>query len=115
MRGAVYRGEVGAAAVTVTLETRVSCPSCGHKIRFFAVATVRINKRSMRTRDGVILGAFESRCCPGCGKDIPRDGALDREPYRLAEKDAARVAEYRLRRWGVEPGDGVNVERVEAS
>jgi len=94
----------------VTFETRVQCPSCAHPIRFIAVATVRINRRSMRTVS-VTLGAFEDWKCPGCREVIPRDGALDREPYRLLAKDEARVAEYRKRRWGVE-GDEVAVGRV---
>lgn len=97
--------------MTVTLWTNVSCPGCGHKIRFFEIATVRVNKKSLRTTDGVRLGAFEHTHCPGCGQEIPRDGALDREPFRLDEEDAKRVAEYRLRKWGVED-DGVNVERI---
>ncbi len=99
-------------AVTVTLETNASCPSCGHKIRFIAVATVRVNKRSIRTvGNGTVLGAFEDWKCPGCREPVPRDGALDREPYRLSDEDAAKVAEYRRKKWGIE-GDGVSVERV---
>ena len=98
--------------MTVTLWTNVKCPSCRHPIRYFCVTTVRVNKRSMReTGNGFKIGAFESHRCPGCGEEIPRDGALDREPYRLDEKDAAKVAEYRLKRWGIEDG-GVPVERV---
>ena len=95
----------------VMLETSVKCPACTRPIRFVAVATVRINKRSMRTVGGVTLGAFEDWKCPGCREVIPRDGALDREPYRLADEDAARVAEYRRKKWDIE-GDGANVERV---
>ena len=101
----VDTGEVEAEVegLTVTLETRVSCPSCGHKIRFIAVAAVRINKRSLRTLgNGTVLGAFEDWKCPGCREVIPRDGALDREPYRLADEDAVKVAEYRKKRWGIE-------------
>jgi len=98
--------------VIVTLETNVKCPKCQHPIRFIAVATVRVNKRSLRTvGSGIILGAFEDWRCPGCREVIPRDGALDREPYRVAEKDAVKVAAYRLKRWGIED-DGVLVERV---
>ncbi len=97
----------------VTLWTNVSCPSCQHKIRFFAVATVRVNKRSLRTvGNGAVIGALEHWKCPGCGTPVPRDRPLDREPYKLSDEDAKRVAAYRLRKWGVEPGDGVNVERV---
>lgn len=97
----------------VTLETHVKCPSCSHPIRFIAVATIRVNKRSMRTvGSGVILGAFEDWRCPGCREVIPRDMPLDREPYRVAEKDVVRVAEYRWGKWGIE-GGGVLVERVQ--
>jgi endogenous inhibitor of DNA gyrase (YacG/DUF329 family) len=101
--------------VTVTLETNVSCPTCQHKIRYIAIATVRVNKRSLRTVPrNVTLGFFEHATCPGCGTDLPRDKPLDREPYRVAEKDAAKVAEYRRKKWGVED-EGVNVERVAGS
>ena len=96
----------------VTLETHVKCPACQHPIRFIAVATIRVNKRSARTvGGGIILGAFEDWRCPGCREVIPRDKPLDREPYKLSEEDAAKVAEYRKRKWGVED-DGVAVERV---
>ena len=95
----------------VMLETKVKCPACTYPIRFAAVATVRINKRSLRTVGGVTLGAFEDWKCPGCREVIPRDGTLDREPYRLADEDAVKVAEYRRKKWGIED-DGANVERV---
>ena len=95
----------------VGLETRVSCPACGHKIRFFAVATVRVNKRSLRTIGGVTLGVFEDWKCPSCREVIPRDGALDRELYRLSDEDAVKVAAYRKRKWGLEVA-GALVERV---
>ena len=96
----------------VTLETHVKCPSCSHPIRFIGVATIRVNKRSARTVDGIILGAFEASRCPSCREVLPRDMPLDREPYRLKAEDAARVAAYRLRRWGVEDDGAVLVERV---
>lgn len=96
----------------VALKTRITCPTCSHKIGYFAVATVRINKRSLRTTGGgAILGALEDWQCPGCGTPVPRDKPLDREPYTLADKDAAKVAAYRKRKWGIED-DGANVERV---
>jgi len=98
--------------VIVTLRTNVFCPSCSAPIRFLAVATVRINKCSMRTvGGGIILGGFEDHRCPACREPIPHDRQLDREPYRLDEKDAAKVAEYRKRRWGIETS-GEAVERV---
>lgn len=94
--------------MTVTLETAIPC-KCGHKIRAVMTATVRVNRRSMRTI-GPMLGFIEHTHCPECGTEVPR-GDVEREPYRLAAKDAARVAEHRKRRWGIE-GDGVLVERV---
>lgn len=94
--------------MTVTLETAYPCP-CGHRIRAIMTATVRVNKRSMRTT-GPMLGFIEHTHCPECGAEVPR-GAVEREPYRLSEKDAALVAEYRKRKWGIDD-DGVNVERV---
>lgn len=97
--------------MTVTLETNVTCPACSHPVRFIAVATVRVNKRSLRVTDGTLLGAFEDWRCPGCREEIPRDRPLDREPYRLSEGDAEKVAEYRRAKWGIE-GDGASVERV---
>lgn len=98
----------------VTIQTRVSCPTCQHKIGYTAVATVRVNKRSLRTTDGGgRIGWLEDYKCPGCGKDLPRDKPLDREPYRLADEDAAKVAEYRRKKWGLEE-DGANVERIPA-
>ena len=96
----------------VAFETRVFCPSCEHKIRYITVTTVRVNKRSIReTGNGVKIGAFEARCCPGCGEEIPGDGPLKREPYRLVPDDEVKVAEYRKRKWGLED-DGHAVERV---
>jgi hypothetical protein len=48
---------------------------------------------------------------PGPGERVTEVIPLDREPYRVAEKDAVKVAAYRLKRWGIED-DGVLVERV---
>ena len=97
----------------VALETNVFCPACKHPVRYFAVATVRVNKRSIRFtgKSDLILGALEDWKCPGCREEIPRDRPLDREPYRLADADAVKVAEYRRKRWGI-AGDGASVERV---
>lgn len=96
----------------VALRTNVNCPACGHKIRYIAVATVRVNRRSIRTTgNGVTIGAFEDHRCPGCQQEIPRDRPLDREPYVVVPEDAARVAAYRLAKWGIE-STGADVERV---
>lgn len=104
-------GEIPGDLVTVTLETAYPCP-CGHRIRAIMTATVRINKRSMRTV-GSVLGFIEHHHCPECGAEVPRRD-VEREPYRLKADDAAKVAEYRLKKWGIED-DGANVERVAAS
>ncbi len=94
--------------MTVTLETAIPC-ACGHRIRAVMTATVRVNKRSLRTV-GPMLGFIQHSRCPECGAEVPR-GEAEREPYRLKAEDAVKVAEYRRRRWGVEDG-GVPVEVV---
>jgi hypothetical protein len=97
----------------VALETHIRCPACSHPVRFIAVTTVRVNKKSLRVTPGgdVMLGALEDWRCPECCEEIPRDRPLDREPYRLSEEDAVKVAEYRRNKWGIE-GDGASVEKV---
>jgi len=98
--------------VIVALEARVSCPACGHKIRYVAVATVRVNRRSLRvTGSGGMIGAFEDWRCPGCREEIPRDRPLDREPYVVVPEDAVKVAAYRKAKWGID-STGADVERV---
>jgi hypothetical protein len=99
--------------VIVAMETRVSCPFCGHLIRYFTVATVRVNRRSLRTTGSgaMMIGALEDWKCPGCREPVPHDRPLDREPYRLSDEDAAKVAEYRKRKWGIEVS-GEAVEKV---
>lgn len=95
----------------VAFQSRVSCPSCGHKVRYILIATVRVNKRSLRTVDDRDrIGALEHHLCPGCQQEMPADRPLDREPYTLVPADAEKVAAYRLRRWGIE--SGADVERV---
>ena len=96
----------------VALQSNVSCPNCSHKIRYVAVTTIRVNRRSIRaTGTGMMIGAFEDWKCPGCREEIPRDRPLDREPYTLVPEDAAKVAAYRLAKWGIE-SSGADVERV---
>jgi hypothetical protein len=94
------------------MESSVACTGdgCGRAIRLIMTATVVVNKRSLRTV-GIILGGFEHTRCPDCGTEVPRSGVVPREPYRLMPDDAAKVAAYRRRRWGVED-TGENVERV---
>ena len=96
----------------VALQTKVSCPSCGHKIRYVAVATVRVNRRSVRaTGSGDMIGALEDWRCPGCREEVPRDKPLDREPYVVVPDDAVKIAAYRKAKWGIE-STGADVERV---
>lgn len=96
----------------VALHTNVSCPFCGHKIRYFTVATVRVNRRSLReTGNGWKIGALEDWRCPSCREEIPRDRPLDREPYRLSAEDAAKVAAYRKAKWGID-STGADAEAV---
>jgi endogenous inhibitor of DNA gyrase (YacG/DUF329 family) len=98
--------------VIVALEARVSCPSCGYKVRYVAVATVRVNRRSVRvTGKGHMIGALEDWRCPGCREEVPRDRPLDREPYTVAAEDAVKVAAYRKAKWGIE-SSGADVERA---
>lgn len=96
--------------MTVTLQTRISCPGCSRKIGYTTVATVRVNKRSMRST-GVMIGWLEDSPCPGCGELLPKDRPLDREPYALVPADAEKVAAYRLVKWGIE-SSGADTERV---
>lgn len=96
----------------VALRTNVTCPNCGHKIRYTAVATVRVNRRSIRTAgNGAMIGIFEDHRCPSCREEIPRDRPLDREPYVVVPEDAVKIAAYRLAKWGIE-STGADVERV---
>ena len=96
----------------VSLRTSSPCPECGCRVRVFMTATVRVNKRSLRTT-GVTIGFIEHTHCPECGTEIRRPGrdGIDRGEYRLSDEDAVRVAEYRKRRWGIETS-GEAVERV---
>jgi hypothetical protein len=69
------------------------CP-CGLRPRGVEVATVRVNRRTLRTT-GFVLGAMPWRC-DECGLPAP-----DRVTVRrwLDPADAAAVAAYRARRW----------------
>jgi hypothetical protein len=96
--------------VTVTLRSSSPCVLCGFRFRVFMVATVRVNKRSMRTI-GPSLGAIHPHACPECGSPSGGGGAAPRSPYVLDPKDAVRVAEYRAKRWGVGTGEAP-VERA---
>lgn len=96
--------------MTVTLRSSAPCILCGFRFRVFMVATVRVNKRSMKTI-GVSLGAIYPHACPECGSPSSGRGVAPRSPYVLDPKDAVRVAEYRAMRWGVGAGE-TPVERA---
>ena len=64
--------------MTVTLEAFSPC-TCGYLIRLVMVATVRINKRSMRST-GPMIGAFACSSCPECGTPVQRGGGIPRTP-----------------------------------
>jgi hypothetical protein len=89
----------GERGMQVTLETHVLCP-CGARIRTIMVATVRVNRRSMRTI-GPMIGFLDHTQCPQCGAEIVR-GEMPREAYRLMPDDAAKIAEYRRAKWGID-------------
>lgn len=73
------------------------------------MGTARINKRSLRV-SGPLLGAFRFTRCPECGWDVCSDSMRPRSAYVLAPEDAAKLAEYRMRKWGVESPLGALVE-----
>lgn len=78
----------------VTFITEGPPCSCGLRPRGIEVATVRVNRRSLRTV-GNTLGAMPRRC-EECG--LPLAGH-DRRIRELDPHDAAKVAAYRARRW----------------
>jgi hypothetical protein len=73
------------------------------------MGTGRINKCSLRIT-GPLLGALRFTRCPECGSDVRSDGLAPRSAYRLVPEDAAKVAAYRMRKWGVESHVGELVE-----
>lgn len=95
----------------VALLAATPCPLCAYRVEILMTGTARVNKRSLRV-SGPLLGAFRFTRCPECGTDVASDSMRPRSPYVLAPKDAAKVAAYRLRKWGVadEPGPLVEVK-----
>jgi len=93
----------------VTLEARSPCVLCGFRFRFVMFGPVRVNKRSMRTT-GPVIGTSGEHACPEC-RWPNRSDLAPRSPYVLDTESVAAVAEYRLKRWGIEPGE-VPVERA---
>lgn len=93
----------------VTLEARTPCMLCGFRFRILMFASVRVNKRSMRTT-APMIGALGEHRCPECG--TPNAGDLrPRTTYVLDPESVAKVAQYRQRRWGIDEPDAVPVER----
>jgi hypothetical protein len=84
--------------VFLALEARSPCLLCGYLIRLVMCGTARVNKRSMRVRGS--LGYWAYRACPECGTPVARASMVPATPYVLTPGDAARVAEYRAKRWG---------------
>jgi len=97
-------------AVTVTLETRSRCQLCGYLHRVVMSAAVVVSKCSMRTT-GPMLGGFQYPSCPECGTPAGRASVAPRTAYVVVPEDAARVAEYRFRKFGV-TDKGAPRERV---
>jgi len=93
----------------VALECTIPCGLCGCRVQAFMMGTARVNKRSLRVT-GPLLGALRFPSCPECGTDIRSDGLVPRSAYRLCPEDAAKVAAYRMRKWGVESHVGELVE-----
>jgi hypothetical protein len=83
----------------VTMECRSPC-ECGYLHRVVMSAVVVVGKRSLRTA-GPMLGGFQYHACPECGTPAGRASVAPRTPYVVVPEDVVRVAEYRMRRWGV--------------
>jgi hypothetical protein len=96
--------------VTVTLKASSPC-LCGYLIPLVMIATVRVNRRSMRST-GPMIGAFIYTRCPECGTPVQRGGGAPRTPYVLVPDSAREVAEYRRRKWGDDAAKGAARETV---
>lgn len=81
----------------VTFRTEGPPCACGLRPRGVEVASVRVNKRSLRAT-GFCLGAMPWRC-DECRLPLDRT----RRIRELDPADAVRVAAYRQRRWPVAP------------
>lgn len=92
----------------VTMEARTSCPLCAYQIRVIMCGSARVSKRSMRVEP--TLGALSYSTCPECGSDVRGASSVPRSAYVLSPADAAKVSEYRQRRWGVSDPPGPLVE-----
>ena len=95
----------------VTLWSATPCLLCAYRIRVLMTASVRVNKRSMRTT-GMLLGGLQYGQCPECGEPCRAASLAPRSPYVLDAESAEKVREYRLKRWGIEERGAVTVERA---
>lgn len=97
------------AAVYVAVECASPCTLCNYRVRHVMMGTARVNKRSLRVTGPFLGASFFTRCLE-CGWDLCGDSLRPRSAYVLAPEDAAKVAEYRMRKWGVESEFGPLVE-----
>lgn len=93
----------------VALLAATPCPLCAYRVEILMMGTARINKRSLRV-SGPLLGVLRFSWCPECGSDVRSHGMVPRSGYVLAPEDAAKVAAYRMRKWGVGSPVGALVE-----
>lgn len=80
--------------MTVTLLAHDPCALCGYVRYGFYVSTMRINKRSMRSR-GKSLSVLPGRCLE-CWWVSPWPVRLALRPEPASE---AKIQAYRLRKW----------------
>jgi len=81
---------------------------CGYQHQVIQTCDVRVNKNSLRMTGTSLISAGR-RYCPECGQ--PNVGGLvPISPWRLIADDAAKVSEYRQRKWGVSDPPGPLVE-----
>lgn len=85
----------------VTFVTEGPPCACGLRPRGIEVATVRVNRRSLKTQ-GFSLGGMPWHC-QECRLPLGHESRLRRW---LVGDDAAKVAAYRERRWPARPSNG---------
>jgi hypothetical protein len=91
------------------LESRTPCFACGYWHRVIQCCDIRINRSSLVVT-GPSLVSVGRRLCPECG--APNAGEfIPITPWRLVPKDAAKVIEYRRKRWGISDAPGLMAER----
>lgn len=84
--------------MSITLKFRGTCSLCGCRLRGIYMASVRVNKHSLRTTSTGLW--FLERRCPECGFET--DSA--RHIWALDAESAQKVAAARRKRgWSGEP------------